>query len=75
MFLFQVRFNDKPEVHHILHWRYAHQAARLNQSQKALDRFRAMIPIKLVNIISPVLDEQHRKRIYLERFANQDLKD
>lgn len=72
MLFFQVHFNLKPEVHVIRTWDYAYRQARIGQwEQIARDRGRFRVRVmRLERTLSPVLSEDHRDKIFMERFEN-----
>lgn len=69
----RVTFNPKLEVQHLHVWNYAYREARKGKWMEiALDRSRFKRRIKLVqNIISLILSEQHRNKIFLQRFSRK----
>lgn len=70
----KVRFNLKPTVHVMYSWDYAYRAARKRHWENyAIDRQRFKQRIdNLSEIISPILDTQHREKIYRTRFCDSD---
>ncbi|XP_014205552.1 uncharacterized protein LOC106637322 [Copidosoma floridanum] len=68
----KVRFNLKPIVHTIVHWRYAHRAARRGPWEEyARDRARFQRRVmEIGTVLKPVFSTHHRERIWNERFAN-----
>ncbi|CAD7078461.1 unnamed protein product [Hermetia illucens] len=70
----KVRFNLKPEIHVMYKWNFAYRAARKGHWEnfaRDRDRFKKRIS-NLANIINPVLDTQHREKIYGSRFCDSD---
>lgn len=63
----KVQFNETPKIHHLITYGFAYQESRKgNWEQVARDRIRFQNRIKLIgNEISPILNEQHRMKIYI----------
>lgn len=72
--MFQVRFNLKPVVHVLRTWSFAyHQARKGEWEQNGRDRVRFHDRIKrLEPTLLPILDSQHRQKIYCDRFLGND---
>lgn len=72
-FYFQVTFNLCPIVHHMRAWRYAYSEARKGKwEQLGRDRERFVNRINEVSrILSPVLDVDHRQKVYEQRFCGE----
>lgn len=71
----RVRFADDHElceIHPMVQWSFAYQAARKGPWEEfARDRERFRMRINnLSNVITPILDQTHRKKIYAERFTD-----
>ncbi|XP_055378326.1 GATA zinc finger domain-containing protein 14-like [Condylostylus longicornis] len=68
----KVRFNLEPEVHVMHTWDYAYRAARKGEWESyARDRCRFKNRIDKVGpAITAILEEQHRRKIFNERFSN-----
>lgn len=67
----KVWFNEKMnEVHTIIAWDYAYRKSRDNFYERlAWDRAHFQRKIQLIApVLNKVLDKEHRKRIYCERF-------
>ncbi|KAI4478415.1 hypothetical protein M0804_012069 [Polistes exclamans] len=66
-----VTFNLKPVVHTMIKWDYAYRAARKGPwEQMARDRFRFNGRISSYHLIlDPILQVDHRVRIWTERFS------
>ncbi|CAD7092854.1 unnamed protein product [Hermetia illucens] len=70
----KVRFNLNPEIHVMYKWDFAYRSARRGHWEnfaRDRDRFKKRIS-NLANIINPVLDTQHREKIYGSRFCGSD---
>ncbi|XP_043493200.1 phosphopantothenoylcysteine decarboxylase subunit VHS3 isoform X2 [Polistes fuscatus] len=67
----KVTFNLKPVIHTMLKWDYAYRAARKGPwEQMAVDRFRFNGRISSYHVIlDPILQVDHRVRIWTERFS------
>uniref|UniRef100_A0A1I8NP93 Uncharacterized protein n=1 Tax=Stomoxys calcitrans TaxID=35570 RepID=A0A1I8NP93_STOCA len=67
----KVRFNTKPEVHVMHAWNYAYRAARKGHWEMyARDRERFKMRInRVANILNPILEPEHRLKVYENRFA------
>lgn len=68
----KVRFNLNPEVHLMCTWNFAYRAARKGHWEayaRDRDRFKRRVE-GLEHILNPVLDSDHRERIYLTRFCD-----
>lgn len=68
---FQVKFNDRTNVHLMVAWDFAYRAARLGPwEQMARDRcrFRDRI-LRLEMTLSPVLREDHREKIFKSLYS------
>ncbi|GAB0092816.1 hypothetical protein DMENIID0001_078520 [Sergentomyia squamirostris] len=66
----KVRFNLKPEVHVICAWNFAYRQARKgtwDQVARDRDRFEKRI-LSLEHVLKPVLQRDHREKMYRERF-------
>lgn len=69
----KVRFNTKPIVHVMHTWSYAYRAARKGQWEmyaRDRERFRLRVQRAAV-LLNPILEREHRQKIYEKRFANQ----
>lgn len=68
----QVRFNTKPTVHVMHTWSYAYRAARKGEWEMyARDRERFKLRIQRAALtLNPILDREHRQKIYEKRFVN-----
>ncbi|XP_065367820.1 uncharacterized protein PPP1R15 [Calliphora vicina] len=68
----KVRFNTKPTVHVMHTWTYAYRAARKGEWEMyARDRERFKLRIQRAALtINPILQREHRQKIYEKRFAN-----
>lgn len=65
----QVTFNPFVEIKIIHHWLFAHHAARCGMVLMIIDQRRFEKRIRdTEKILNPVLNPDHRKRIYNERF-------
>lgn len=68
----RVRFNSQPEIHKLHVWKYAYSQARKGiweQFGRDRERFNKRIQdIELV--LAPILDANHRKNIFEQRFNN-----
>lgn len=70
----QVTFNLCPTVHEIRAWKFAYSQARKGKwEQMGRDRERFEKRINsLSSILTPILDAQHRQKIYHQRFCDTD---
>ncbi|KNC22287.1 hypothetical protein FF38_12907 [Lucilia cuprina] len=68
----KVRFNTKPTVHVMHTWNYAYRAARKGEWEMyARDRERFKLRIqRAASTLNPILEREHRQKIYEKRFAN-----
>ncbi|KAM7342602.1 protein phosphatase 1 regulatory subunit 15 [Cochliomyia hominivorax] len=68
----KVRFNTKPTVHVMHTWNYAYRAARKGEWEMyARDRERFKWRIQRTALtLNPILEREHRQKIYEKRFAN-----
>jgi len=68
----RVTFNPNIKVHTIVAWNFAHRQARKDYwTTVAADRFRFKRRIQLCkNTLDEILSEEHRRKIYNDRFAN-----
>lgn len=73
LFFLQVRFNLCPVVHEIRAWKFAYSQARKGPwEQMVRDRGRFEKRINEVSrILSPILAEDHREKIYEQRFQKE----
>ncbi|CAH1117656.1 unnamed protein product [Phaedon cochleariae] len=73
----KVRFAEEDklcELHPMIHWSYAYQSARKGpweQYARDRDRFNKRI-IETENILSPILNLNHRKKVYKQRYEGKD---
>lgn len=67
-----MRFNTKPTVHVMHTWSYAYRAARKGEWEMyARDRERFKLRIQRTALtLNPILQREHRQKIYEKRFAN-----
>lgn len=68
----KVTFNENMnQVHLMIAWKFAYSTARKTYWEYlAVDRYRFELRIKAASVvISPILDPQHRCKIYKQRFT------
>lgn len=67
----KIRFNEQPTIHKMIVWSFAYRAARKSVWEiAARDRVRFRNRISNMEIIlKPILNAEHRLKIWLQRFC------